>query len=515
MLSALLDLALDLTASLPTAERYQRVLDAVAQVVPCDAAALLRREGLELVPVAVAGLAAETLGVRFALDAHPRLSAIVSSRAPVRFAADDSRPDPYDGLVVGAADGHPHVHACMGSALYLGDELVGAITVDALEAGRFDGVDDQVFSAFAALAAATMRTAALIEALERTAARRGKVAEHLVSTALQRQGGELVGTSEEMRRLRAEIDVIAGSDLTILVTGETGVGKELVARTLHARSARSGQPLVYLNCAALPEALAESELFGHQRGAFTGAVEDRAGRFELADGGTLFLDEVGELPLALQPKLLRALQSGELQRVGADRDLRVDVRVVAATNRNVQAEVAAGRFRADLYHRLAVYPIHVPPLRARPGDIPQLAGLFLERARVQLGLASARLTPAGREALLGYGWPGNVRELEHVILRSVLRASGGRQRADALVDTRHLGLGPAVGALDELTAGDGSPEAASAAGEASLVDATRAFQRRRIQAALDASGGVWAEAARRLGMHRANLHRLAGRLGLR
>ncbi|GMV40230.1 MAG: hypothetical protein AMXMBFR64_19460 [Myxococcales bacterium] len=507
MIDALLDIALDLTASLSTQERYQRLLAAVRAVVPCDASALMRNEGGVLVPVVVAGLTPETLGRRFVPAEHPRLAAIVASREPVRFRADDPRADPYDGYVSASPDHLTHVHSCMGSSLHVGDELVGVLTVDAMEPGAFDRVADRTFAAFAALAAATMRTAGLIEALERAVERKGRVAEHLVTTALLRQGGELVGQSEAMRTLRAELEVIAASELTVLVTGETGVGKELVARTLHAGSRRSRQALVYVNCAALPESIAESELFGHVRGAFTGAVEDRAGKFELADGGTLFLDEVGELAPSIQAKLLRALQSGEIQRVGADRDVRVDVRVVAATNRELTVEVAAGRFRADLYHRLSVYPVRVPPLREREGDVALLAGLFLDRARVQLGLGSARLGRAAREALARYSWPGNVRELEHVIMRAALRASGGRRRADALIDVSHLGLDGAAPAPE-------TPVAAPLVG-LGLADATATFQRDLILRAVESSGGNWAEAARRLGLDRGNLHRTARRLGLK
>ena len=507
MLDALLDVALDLTASLSTRERYERLIAAVRRVVPCDAAALMRHQGGVLTPVVVWGLAPETLGRRFVAAEHPRLAAIVGSRAPVRFLADDARPDPYDGLVEGTPDHLTHVHACMGCSLVVGEDLVGVLTVDALRPGSFDGVGDAAFATLAALAAATMRTAALIEALERVAERRGRVAEHLVSTALVRQGGELVGQSPAMLRLRSDLDVIAASDLIVLVSGETGVGKELVARTLHAGSRRARQPLVYVNCAALPESVAESELFGHVRGAFTGAVEDRSGKFELADGGTLFLDEIGELPLSIQAKLLRALQSGEIQRVGADRDLRVDVRVVAATNRDLAAEVAAGRFRADLYHRLAVVPVRVPPLRERVEDIPLLADLFLDRARIQLGLGPTRLSPAAASALGRYGWPGNVRELEHTILRGALRASGGLRRLPVLIDVPHLGL-------------DGTPTATVAPPRIPvtwqpLAASTEAFQRELVSRAVTECGGNWADAARRLGVDRGNLHRLARRLGLK
>lgn len=191
--------------------------------------------------------------------------------------------------------------------------------------------------------------------------------------------------------MKADIDVVAPSQFNILIHGETGVGKELVARTIHQRSNRKRQPLVYVNCAAIPENLLESELFGHVKGAFTGADRARMGKFALADGGTLFLDEIGELPLSAQSKILRALQNHEIQPVGQDRVQTVDVRILAATNRDLKKEVEAGRFRADLYHRLSVYPIYVPPLRERKGDLSLLAGYFVEQARRKLGITQLKL----------------------------------------------------------------------------------------------------------------------------
>ncbi len=526
MNDAFLSIALDLAASLDTEARYEHLLEVLERVVPCDAAALLRYQDGALEALATRGLSSEALGHRFVVAEHPRLASIVASRDPVRFAADDPRPDPYDGLVSGSPDLHPHVHSCMGCALHIGTELVGALTVDALDPGRFDAVDDDTFATFAALAAAAMRTALLIEALEEAAERRGRVARDLLDTALERRGGEILGPSEAMRALRAEVALAAESELAVLITGETGVGKELVARSLHRQSRRAEEALVYVNCAALPESIAESELFGHVKGAFTGAVANRAGKFELAHRGTLFLDEVGELPLSLQAKLLRALQFGEIQRVGSDRALRVDARVVSATNRDLAAEVGAGRFRADLYHRLSVYPIHVAPLRERRDDVLVLAGFFIDRARARLGLESIHLTPAARLALAAYEWPGNVRELEHVLLRGALRAAAGRKRA-VHIEPAHLGLDARSAATAELAAVegagpgtgavDGAPSSSEDAGgpELTLAEAVERCQRRTIEAAVARADGNWAEAARHLGVDRGNLHRIAKRLGLK
>jgi anaerobic nitric oxide reductase transcription regulator len=260
--------------------------------------------------------------------------------------------------------------------------------------------------------------------------------------------------------------------------------------------------MVHVNCAALPETLAESELFGHVRGAFTGAVDHRAGKFEVANGGTLFLDEIGELPLSIQPKLLRALQSGEVHRVGSDRALRVDVRIIAATNRDLAEEVRAGRFRADLYHRLAVYPLSVPALRDRVDDIPLLSAHILDHCRQQLGVGSLRLSAAASVRLREHGWPGNIRELEHLLTRGALRASAGRPGAPAEIDVTHLEL--------ECTSSSGDTAASRG-----LRDEVDAFTRRLITRTVAECRGNWAEAARRLGLQRGNLHRLATRLGLR
>ncbi len=511
-LDVLLEIAVDLTRGLSTDDRYQRLIDAWRRVVPFDAAALLRLENASLVPVAARGLKPEALARRYPLRENPRLQIICNSAAPVRFPEDSGLPDPFDGLLEADATALGHVHACLGCPLRLGDELVGALTADALAPAAFDGVDQRFLMAMAALAGAAMRTSGLIEALERSAARQGLIARDLMRDLQLRQGSQLLGISPAMERLRQEIDLVARSDFAVMITGETGVGKELVARALHASSARRDDPLIYVNCAALPESLAESELFGHVRGAFTGAVADRAGKFEVADRGTLLLDEIGELPLTVQPKLLRALQEGEIQRVGSDAPRQVDVRVLAATNRDIGAEVKSGRFRADLFHRLNVYPLQVPPLRQRPEDIAMLAGYFCDLARRRLGLGPVRLSPEAVEALRAYDWPGNVRELENVLSRVTLKAAAGIQRGDGVtIEVSALGAEFAGG-----SSADHRPLVAEIPRERRpLRQATVDFQRATIRRALAENDGNWAAAARDLGMHRSNLHHLAARLGLR
>ena len=238
--------------------------------------------------------------------------------------------------------------------------------------------------------------------------------------------GEIVGSSPALEGILRQIDMVGPTDASVLITGESGTGKELVAREIHNRSARSRRTMIKVNCASIPKELYESEFFGHVKGAFTGAIKDRAGRFQLADGGTLFLDEIGEVPLDLQSKLLRVLQEGTYERIGDEKTFKTDVRIVAATNRNLKEEVLAKRFREDLYYRLNVFPIEVPPLRHRTEDIPSLATRFLNQAASKLNLPLPQFTKANMVELQGYDWPGNVRELQNVIERAVITSRSGK-----------------------------------------------------------------------------------------
>jgi DNA-binding NtrC family response regulator len=300
-------------------------------------------------------------------------------------------------------------------------------------------------------------------------------------------GRGVVAESPAMRRLYQAVERVAKKDVTVLVRGETGTGKELVAGLLHAHSGRADKPLVRFNCAAIPGDLAEAELFGHARGAFTGANTARRGFFAEANGGTLVLDEIGELPLAIQAKLLRALQEGEIQPVGSGRVEKVDVRVVASTNRDLAAEAAAGRFREDLYFRIAVVELVVPPLRDRRDDIPALAAELTRRTAEKFGLPSLRLTDALIARFRAADWPGNVRQLENAIARLAALSDGGE-----------LGVG-------DLDASSSLGTSEPAASGNSLKEQVDAFEKGVIVRALDAAGGNQSEAARRLGTSRVTL----------
>ena len=484
-------------------DRFARLIISIHNALHCDATALLRYENQQFRPLATAGLAPDVMGRRFSLDAHPRLEAIARAGDVVRFPADSDLPDPYDGLI--PEQDELHVHACVGMPLFSGQTLIGALTLDGMNATQFDNYSDDELRVLASLTGGALSNALLLERLEEPA---------FTFTPMPHRPDEneevdIIGESAPMLHLKKEISMIAPSDLSVLIMGETGTGKELIVQSLHQQSVRAANPLIYLNCAALPESVAESELFGHVKGAFTGAIHDRQGKFELADKGTLFLDEIGELPLSLQAKLLRVLQYGDLQRVGEDKVLTVDVRIIAATNLDMRQAVTDGKFRADLYHRLSVFPLFVPPLRDRGEDIVLLAGFFCEKCRMKFGLQSVALSPVASAQLEGASWPGNVRELEHAIYRATIIAQAESRKGDVILLPRHFSLegvrvqqAPATPATAEMPV-------------MSLHDATRRFQHDYIKRVYEESGKVWAETARRLEVDPGNLHRQAQKLGLK
>lgn len=319
----------------------------------------------------------------------------------------------------------------------------------------------------------------------------------------------LIGATSVMHEVYEQVSAVADSSTLVLITGETGTGKELIAHAIHYRSRRARAPLVVVNCGALPENLLESELFGHEKGAFTGAVRTHQGKFEQADGGTLFLDEIGEIPPAVQVRLLRVLEGGSFTRVGGERAVKVDVRVVAATNRDLKAEVKAGSFRADLFYRLNVFPLRLPPLRNRGDDVPLLAEHFLAKFSERHGRPVPRLGPEAIATLKAYRWPGNVRELEHLMERTLLLSGGGDIRAIRLPDEDAAPAMPP--AAPEQSGGRPSISDIDAGGIPALLDRV---ERQLIIDALEQEGGVQARAARLLGISRSNLNYRIGRLGI-
>ncbi len=306
----------------------------------------------------------------------------------------------------------------------------------------------------------------------------------------------LMGTSQALERVLKQAKSVAATSATVLLTGENGTGKEMLARAIHQESPRTDGPFVAVSCAALPEALIESELFGHEKGAFTSAIQTHKGRFELADGGTLFLDEIGDLSAAVQVKLLRVLQEREFERVGGTKTLNVNIRLIAATNRDLEKEVANGRFRQDLFFRLNVVPLVLPPLRERPDDIPILAAHFAAKSAQKYGQPTPELEPALVEILLEYNWPGNVRELENLIERLVV-LSGTSTLGLEYVPEKMLRVLPGTQPGDEST----------------LEGAVEALKRRMIASALQSEGNKVA-AAKKLGISRSYLHRLINEFDL-
>ncbi|MGB2078930.1 MAG: nitric oxide reductase transcriptional regulator NorR [Vibrio sp.] len=548
----LLEVALKLNAKPPSTEQYQELIDALKHVLPCDACALfIVDEEKMLRPVAISGLALEVLGRRFDPKAHPRLHAILEQTQPVRFASDSQLPDPFDGLLA-LSDEHLgrhrdiDVHACMGCSLHVEGELVGALTLDAANPHAFDQLSNITLETFAAVAAATMRNISLFDALKRAHHQQKTMTQTLIEQA-NHKIGPLVGHSKAMQQLRANIKMVAPSNYAVLISGETGTGKELVAQSIYQQSLRADKPMVYVNCAALPESIAESELFGHVKGAFTGANANRSGKFELADGGTIFLDELGELPLLIQAKLLRVIQQGEVQRVGADQNKHIDVRIIAATNRDLEQEVAAGRFRADLFHRLNVFPIHIQPLRQRHDDIPILVGHILDKLRVQFGVASLYVEAKALQRMQQMPWPGNVRELEHALMRAALRAIQAQtdqislnhfmselaleHEAYSQTKAPHTITPPATSLSKAAHHGETTPVNTNAHASGlsnsqplsdtalldghSMREAVEAFQKQLIEQALAQSNGVWSQAAKLLKMDRGNLYKMGKKLDVK
>ncbi|MDP2561645.1 nitric oxide reductase transcriptional regulator NorR [Psychrobium sp. 1_MG-2023] len=514
--TALIELSLDLAQSLTADDRFDCLLTTLRKTITCEAVVVLAYKDHYLQPLALQGLSRETLGRRFIIDEHPRFQRICQSKKTVRFAASCDLPDPYDGLLIDRECDLP-VHACMGIPLYFNDKLIGVLTLDSLTPNIFDDIPERTLDVIAAMAAVSLNTALTIELLEANVHHSKQVMAALSQSTPLKKQDDLIGQSPTMQRLKREIGLVAPSNYSVLIQGDSGTGKELVAQRIHQLSNRSEQPIIYVNCAALPESLIESELFGHVKGAFTGADSQRAGKFVVADGGTLFLDEVGELPLAAQSKLLRALQSQEIQAVGQDKVIHVDVRVIAATNRDLANEVEQGNFRSDLFHRLNVYPVSVPALRERHGDIELLVGFFIEKLKRKLGISQLKVAASVLDFLQQYDWPGNVRELEHFLSRSALKASASARSQVVTIELSHC---EQLHAVVPLTATSTQSVVTSelatdlTAQSIDLREEVNAFQRKIVKKILAQEQGNWSAAAKRLNVDRANLTRLAKRLGI-
>lgn len=511
---AWVQVALDITSGISDQDRFDRLLSTIRHTLKCDASALLLFRNQQFVPLAINGLSEDVLGRRFDIEQHPRLEAIARAGDIVRFPSDSDLPDPYDGLIPNHEE-ELKVHSCIGLPLMLDDRLIGAVTIDAFDPVQFDHFNNDDLRIVSALAASSLNTALLMEQLERSA---GVDATSPRRSRRLNNPGEIIGQSSPMLKLKSQIDAVADTDLSVLIMGETGVGKELVANALHSQSRRSDNALVYLNCAALPESVAESELFGHVKGAFTGAISNRKGKFELADNGTLFLDEVGELSLPLQAKLLRALQYGDIQRVGDDRNIKVNVRIIAATNRVMHEEVKQGNFRADLYHRLGVFPVYVPSLRERDKDIVLLAGFFAERCAHKLGVANISLDAATLSVIQSYTWPGNVRELEHAINRASVMAKSDTQSEQIILLPHHFNFSAEmanphiIGSMSD----EGESETSTTQyRHLGLKEAIDLFQTQLVQSVYLENDKKLSTTAKQLKVNPGNLHRLMKRLNLK
>jgi formate hydrogenlyase transcriptional activator len=388
---------------------------------------------------------------------------------------------------------------------------IGTFTVWSETKNRYSDADAELLQEVAnqvALAIANMKSYEEIAALKARLEKENVYLQEEIRT--EHNFEEILGNSPALLELLRRVNQVAPTDSTVLIHGETGTGKELIARALHNRSARKDRPLVKVNCSAISAGLVESELFGHVKGAFTGAFERHIGRFELADGGTLFLDEVGELPLETQVKLLRVLQEREFEPVGSNRSVHVDVRIIAATNRNLEESIRAGKFRSDLYYRLNVIPLEVPPLRERRSDIPQLAMFFLSRCARNLGKRMEGISAATTESLIRYSWPGNVRELQNVIERGLILSHGSILELENDLMSVSASAAHRDKAQEELATQTTGPSAALK----TLEDVERAH----ISAVLQQTRGVIEGAngaAKTLGMHPNTLRHRMEKLGIK
>ena len=422
---------------------------------------------------------------------------VVAERAAV-LSADAEKDVGSSDSMIGAS-----IRSTIGVPLFKGDELLGVLQIDNRSApAMLNARDVEALAVLSATASLAVANARLIDRLRLAEDRLRRENAYLKGKEAERRAGarEIVGRSSAMTNLLGQVDKVADTRVSVLVEGETGVGKELVASALHYRSKRRDKLFVTQNCAALPEALLESELFGHKKGSFTGATDEKKGLFEIANGGTLFLDEVGEMALSLQAKLLRVLQEGEVRAVGATQVRHVDVRIVAATNRSLEEEVKRGRFREDLYYRLKVFPVRVPPLRERRDDVPLIAGHFLTRYSRELAKSTGGFAQQTMELLVGYDWPGNVRELQNEVQRLVIQVDEGG------IVTPDL-LSPHLRKMEGVVARAG-------VGKGNLKEMMDGVEKYLLLESLREHGNNKTNAAKTLGITREGLHKKLRQLGI-
>ncbi|NVB85454.1 MAG: sigma-54-dependent Fis family transcriptional regulator [Kofleriaceae bacterium] len=449
--------------------------------------ALLRREGHDVVQAA-SGLEA--------IDHLGQVDVVIT----------DLRMPGADGMEVlrTAAQKHPHVPVIMITAY----GSVGQ-AVEAIKAGAFDYIEKPFEQD-------SIRVI-VDKAIGQAAANRLAPQPTLYTTSESEQRGRfgLVGQSVEMQAIFAVIEKVADTPSTVLITGESGTGKELVAKALHEQSSRKNQPFIKINCAAIPKTLMESELFGYEKGAFTGATSSKPGRFELADGGTLFLDEIGEIPVEMQVKLLRAIQESEFERVGGLKTIKVDVRLITATNRDLEQEIQRGNFREDLFYRLNVVPLQIPPLRKRTGDIPMLVQHIIKKFNERLKKSITGVSDEALAALEAHNWPGNIRELENVLERTILFCKGDRiERADLQLASAAQELASQSQPVPVIDDDDEGGEISGSLKEVVRAETAR-VERELIVKALDETGGNVTQAARLLKISRKSLQMKMKEFGLR
>ena len=456
-LLSLVDASRAINDDLDVPDMFDRIAKQAADVLRGEGASvlLLDERTSELYFVTATGPAGKSLaGARMSAD-EGIAGQVIRTRRPVRVDDVDQNRNFFSGM---DAKAQFQTRSLMAAPLIHRDAVLGVVEViNPIERPCFSDHDLSLLQVFANLAAAATRNAQNLDRAHRE--NKG------LRTAMPH--AQIVGQSAPMNEVLRLCKKVAGAPTTVLVTGETGTGKELTARAIHGFSPRKDKPFIAVNCAALPESLLESELFGHEKGAFTGAAERKLGRFELADGGTLFLDEVGEISPSSQTKLLRVLQEQEFTRIGGTKTITCDVRVIAATNRNLKAEVESGGFREDLFYRLNIFPIHMPPLRDRLEDVPHLTEHFIQTVAPKLGVEPPKVSDRALAAMSRYHWPGNIRELRNIIERCTLLAEQDISAAD--LPSEIASAGDAAGLALESTGGDGAPASKLATQERVLL----------------------------------------------